>query len=77
MPGVLIKNVPRELHERLKQRAARHRRSMNRELLVLLEEALDDRACPPSLERIDQLRVHGRRPLTEGLVDEALIAGRA
>ena len=44
MPGLLIKNVPDDLHQRLKQRAARHRRSMNGELLVLLEEALDDRA---------------------------------
>ena len=76
MPGVLIKNVPPQLHERLKQRAARHRRSMNRELLVLLEEALDDRACPPTLETIDRLRVYGRRPLSEALVDDALTAGR-
>ncbi len=76
MPGLLIKNVPDDLHQRLKQRAARHRRSMNGELLVLLEEALDDRACPPSLDAIDRLRVYGRRPLTEALVDDALTACR-
>ena len=34
-----IKNVPEELAERLRRRAARNRRSLQRELLLILEQA--------------------------------------
>ena len=40
MPGLLIKDFPPELHRRLKQEAARHHRSMARQALALLEQAL-------------------------------------
>ena len=40
MPGLLIKDFPPELHRRLKQEAARHHRSMTRQALALLEQAL-------------------------------------
>lgn len=40
MPTLTIKKVPEELYERLKERATRHRRSMNSEAIVLLERAL-------------------------------------
>jgi len=40
MPGLLLKNFPPELHRRLKQEATRHHRSMTRQALALLEQAL-------------------------------------
>jgi len=40
MPVLLIKDFPPELHRRLKQEAARHHRSIARQALVLLEQAL-------------------------------------
>jgi len=40
MPTLTLKNVPPELHERLKESARRHRRSMNSEAITLLERAL-------------------------------------
>lgn len=40
MPTLTIKKVPPELYERLKERARRHRRSMNSEVLMLLERHL-------------------------------------
>ena len=40
MPGLLLKDFPPELHRRLKQEAARHHRSMTRQALALLEQAL-------------------------------------
>lgn len=39
MPKITIRNVPEGVHERLKQRAAQHHRSLNSELLTILEEA--------------------------------------
>ena len=73
---MLIKNIPEGLHRRLKERAASHRRSLNSEVLVLLEEATRDRAGPPPLEEVDRLRVTGTRPLTRELLDEARHTGR-
>lgn len=40
MPGLLIKDFPPELHQKLKAEAARYHRSMTRQALVLLEQAL-------------------------------------
>ena len=40
MPGLLIKDFPSELHRRLKEEAARYHRSMTRQALALLEQAL-------------------------------------
>lgn len=41
MPKITIRDVPERLHERLKHRAAKNRRSLNSELLSLLEEAVE------------------------------------
>jgi len=41
MSALLIKNMPPPLHERLRQRAAVHHRSMNREVIAILERELE------------------------------------
>jgi plasmid stability protein len=71
MPGLLIKELPIELHRKLKKRAEAHRRSLSSEVITILESALDDRSGPPTLEEIDRLRVRGRRPLTQAVIDRA------
>ncbi len=58
MPVTLsIKNVPEGLAERLRRRAARHHRSLQGELMAILEEVLapDERLTPR------QLLQHARR----------------
>ncbi len=40
MPALLIKNVPPILHEKLKEEAQRHHRSMTKEALCILEQGL-------------------------------------
>ncbi len=76
MTSILVKDLPDELHQRLKVRARRNRRSMAKELLELISGSLEDRSGPPSLEEIDRLRVAGSRPLTQEVLDEALRDGR-
>jgi hypothetical protein len=76
MPGLLIKDLSKRLHAQLKARASLHRRSMGREALVILEEALSDGAGPPTLDEIDRWRVGGSRPLTQDLIDESRGSGR-
>ncbi len=60
MPVTLsIKNVPDHLAERLRRRAARHHRSLQGELLAILEEAAAaDRPLSPG-ELLEQLRAAG------------------
>jgi plasmid stability protein len=40
MPTITLKNIPDELYDRLKESAADHRRSLNSEIIVRLEQAL-------------------------------------
>ncbi len=76
MPGLLIKDLPSDLHRRLRARATAMRRSLGREALCILEEALDDRAGPRALAEIDRLRQVGQRPLTDALIRAARRDGR-
>ena len=38
MPSLTLKDIPKRLHQRLKERAARHRRSLSQEALACLEQ---------------------------------------
>lgn len=72
MPGFVIKQLPDELHRKLKEQAMRHHRSMTKEVLALLEQALGAEArqapaAPP---------FKGRFPLTDRFLDKARRAGR-
>lgn len=40
MSTLVLRNVPEELHRRLKESAAAHHRSMTKEAIVILKEAL-------------------------------------
>jgi antitoxin FitA len=56
-----IKNVPEDLANKLRQRAARHHRSLQGELLAILEEALSkDEVLSPSelLSKIREMELH-------------------
>jgi plasmid stability protein len=71
VPRLLIKNLPADLHKRLKVRAAENRRSLSSEVLAILDEVLRVSAGPPCLADIDRLRIRGRKLLTQELLDEA------
>jgi plasmid stability protein len=71
MAGLLIKDLPKDLHRKLKARAAANRRSLSSEALTILESVLHDRSGPPSLADIDKLRARGRRPLTDAVLELA------
>jgi len=40
MPAITLKSLPRPLHRTLKERAVRHKRSLNQEVIAVLEEAV-------------------------------------
>ena len=54
MASLVLKNVPRQLHQRLKVEAVRNRRSMTQQAIVLLETSLGAAAArTPSLKAAD------------------------
>lgn len=80
MASFTIKSIPEPLLIRLRDRATRHRRSINSELLICLEQALN---VPPVdatalLARADVLRARwGKRPLlTDRILKKAKTTGR-
>lgn len=79
MPALTIKGIPEPLYRRLKQRAAVHRRSLNSEILVCLEQAVvvDAVDARAALARADALRKRLRVPrLTDARLRAAKAAGR-
>jgi plasmid stability protein len=55
MITITIKGIPKEIHRELKKRAAAHRRSLNSEVICVLESTLcgrlDDAGATPQLPR--------------------------
>lgn len=52
---ITLKNVPDDLHHRLKEAAASHRRSINNEAIVCLETVLFANQ-PPAEERLQRIQ---------------------
>lgn len=70
MAALVIKNIPEGLHQRLKEEARRHRRSMTQEALIILEDSLN--IIP--IEFPDPVR--GTSQLTQELIEAAIREGR-
>lgn len=72
MPGFVIKELPEELHRRLKEQAARHHRSMTKEVLAVLEQALGAQLSQSNMPA----PFRGRIKLTDKILDKARREGR-
>ena len=76
---ITLKGIPDDLYERIKQRAALNRRSINSEILVCLEHSVKAKPVDPDsfLARVDALRERvALPPLTEDFLRTAKAAGR-
>lgn len=74
MATITIKGLPDDLYERLKERAALNRRSINSEVIVCLERTLSSQPVDPAafLDRVDVLRERvALPPLTEERLRDA------
>lgn len=77
MPTLTLRNIPEPIYERLKARAAHHRRSLNGEMLTLLEEALLPRTTEgdPYLALAEEAHARVPAPLPD-LIREGIQRGR-
>lgn len=73
MAALLIKDVPSLLHQKLKQIAVQHRRSMNQEALVLLEGAVSQASLLMKLKPAFK----GRFKLDDTFINRAKRIGRS
>lgn len=77
--NITLKNIPPDLHKDLKSSAARHRRSLNGEIISLLEERFRPRRRAPEevLAAADALRERMKGVwLTREMIDQAKKEGR-
>jgi antitoxin FitA len=73
-----LKNIPDAIYVKIKERAERHRRSINSEIINILFEATTRRK--PSIEEIlataDELRSHTKGAVTDEFISQAKREGR-
>lgn len=60
MPSLTIRDIPEELHARLKAEAAAHGRSLNKEILLRLKVSADRRQ-PPVDALVERIRTSRRK----------------
>ncbi len=56
MPTITVKNIPEDVYERLKEQAKRNRRSINSEIITLMERAVMSYRIDPE-EILESARV--------------------
>ena len=71
MPALVIKELPVELHRRLKDEAVQHHRSMTQEAIVILEQGLHRARAIPAFNAY-----RGAFPLTNEFINGAKREGR-
>jgi len=74
-----IKNIPQNLYEMLKQNAAINHRSINKEVIALIEDALSVKKVSPEdfLVSVRRLREKTKKvELTDDFIDQAKNEGR-
>jgi plasmid stability protein len=79
MATITVKNIPDDLYERLKQSAQTNRRSINSEIIVCIERAVDQSKIDPeaAIARARQLREKSARyPITDNEFTQAKEDGR-
>ncbi len=77
MAALLIKDLPKDLHDRLKLRAVQNHRSMTKEALAILEESLRSSPKRPTLAQIRRWQVRPKKPITAEFIQRAKTWGRS
>ena len=78
MSTLTIRGMPPELHEKLKKRAERHRRSMNNEAITIIERVLKPSrmSAEEAIARAEELNDRIGKTFPD-IVNEAKRKGRA
>jgi plasmid stability protein len=81
MPALVLKNISRNLHRRLKEEAVRHRRSMTQQAIVLLERSLGGSTTStinlPAPQQLTDPATGLKVSMTKAMLRRAIREGRA
>lgn len=80
MPSLTVKNIPDDLYDRIRRRAAANRRSINSEVIVCLERAVGLRRFDLEATLADARRIRERSAayrIDDAAFDEAKRRGRS
>lgn len=75
MSTLVVKNLPEELHERLRQRAQRNHRSVTKEAIVLLEQGMAAATVRQAIKLPPPIKLRGG-PVTTEWIEAAIAEGR-
>ena len=76
MSTLVVKKLPEPLHERLRERAARNRRSVTQEAIHILEQGIDGPQRREPVELPPPMKLKGG-PVTNDWILAAIREGRA
>ena len=79
VPNITVKNIPRELHRKLKNRARAHHRSLNREVIATLQAAASQTHpihAPALVREARAVRKKVKRPTTPAQIEAWIQSGR-
>lgn len=79
MPTITVKDIPSDLYEALKKKAAAHHRSINREVIHYIEQAVGSREVDVEdvLEKARTMQKKvGKVPISEEILNEYKNSGR-
>ena len=78
--NITLKNIPEDLYQKLKERAVINHRSINREVIAIMQDSLNPRTIDPGdfLARVRELRSKTQNVrLTQAELDHAKGEGRS
>jgi plasmid stability protein len=75
MSTLVVKNLPDELHERLRERAQRNHRSVTKEAIMLLEQGILAPAARRPIKLPPPIKLKGG-PVTTEWIEAAIAEGR-
>ncbi len=70
MPTITVKNIPENLHQKLKKNASQHHRSLNNEIIACLESSVS--ATPVNSEFLLARARQVRRQISGNLTEDIL-----
>ena len=78
MRSITIKNIPDPLHQRLRQEATRHHRSLNSEIIACLQQAIGSQPVEAEalLAKARAIRTQFKGQLTDAAIKEMKSQGR-
>ncbi|PKD42772.1 FitA-like ribbon-helix-helix domain-containing protein [Rhodohalobacter barkolensis] len=78
MPSITVKNIPKEIYDRVREQANAHHRSINSEIIVCLEQAVKPQQVSTDdiLQEARRLRKKAKGSLSSEEIESAINQGR-